>query len=289
MTMAVIGATGRVGSLVVEQLLRSHEAVRVLVRYADKAHRLFDAVGGDLDVRSVPLDDRGALKAALEGVGAAFVAMGSVGLEGNLQRLVLDAAARSSGLEQLVRLSVLNAGPSSLGLNQQGHWNIDFTAETLDLPYTTIRPSVFSASVLAAAAEIRSRRTWTGLADRGSVALCDHRDVAEVAVRVLRDPTTWGTHYDLTGPRLVSWPEVAALLSAELGESVEFRVVPDQILVHRMIDAGIPPAKAELLVTREWAILSGENERITETIGDLLSRPPRTVETFLHDHIDDFR
>jgi uncharacterized protein YbjT (DUF2867 family) len=289
MTMAVVGATGRVGSLVVEQLLSADEAVRVLVRDPVKAHRLFDEVGGDLDVRAVPLDDRRAVIAALDGARAAFIAMGSVGLEGNLQRLVLGAAARASSLEQVVRLSVLNAGPSSLGLNQQGHWSIDFTAESLDLPYTTIRPSVFSASVLAAAAEIRSRRTWTGLADTGRVALCDHRDVAEVAVRVLRDSTTWGAHYDLTGPRLVSWPEVAALLSAELGESVEFRVVPDQTLVHRMIDAGVPPAKAELLVTREWAILYGENERTTGTIGELLGRPPRTVETFLHDHIDAFR
>jgi uncharacterized protein YbjT (DUF2867 family) len=212
----------------VQQLLSAHEAVRVLVRDPDKAHRLFDEAGGDLDVCVVPLDDRGALSAALEGVRAAFITMGSVGLEGNLQRLVLDAAAHASGLEQLVRLSVLNAGPSSLGLNQQGHWNIDFTAETLHLPYTTIRSSVFSASVLAAAAEICSKRAWTGLADTGRVALSDHRDVAEVAVRILRDSTTWGTHYDLTGPRLVSWPDVAALLSVELGESVEFRVVPDQ-------------------------------------------------------------
>ncbi|MEU2623079.1 NmrA family NAD(P)-binding protein [Streptomyces sp. NPDC007157] len=289
MTIAVIGATGRVGSLVVEQLLNGREAVRVLVRDPDKAHRLFDPVGGDLDVRAVPLGDHGALSAALNGIRVGFIAMGSVGLEGNLQRLLLDAAARSNSLEQLVRLSVLNAGPSSLGLNQQGHWSIDFAAEALDLPYTTIRPSVFSASVLAGAAEIRSEHTWTGLADTGRVALSDHRDVAEVAVRILRDSTTWGTHYDLTGPRLVSWPDVTALLSAEMGETVEFRVVPDQTLVHRMIDAGIPPSKAELLITREWAILHGENERTTETIRKLLGRRPRTVETFLHDYIDNFR
>ncbi|MGW2964877.1 NmrA family NAD(P)-binding protein [Streptomyces sp. NPDC001220] len=289
MAIAVIGATGRVGSLVVEQLLGAHQAVRVLVRDPDKAHRLFDAAGGDLDVRAVPLDDRRAIHAALAGVRVVFVAMGSVGLEGNLQHLILDAAARSPTLEQLVRLSVLNAGPSSLGLNQQGHWSIDFAAEALDLPYTTIRPSVFSASVLAAAAEIRSERIWTGLADTGRVALCDHRDVAEVAVRILRDSTTWSTHYDLTGPRLVSWPDVVALISAELGASVEFRVIPDRTLLHRMIDAGVPPSKAELLVTRERAILRGENERTSETISELLGRPPRTVETFLHDYIDCFR
>ncbi|MER6535681.1 NmrA family NAD(P)-binding protein [Streptomyces sp900105755] len=289
MAFAVIGATGRVGSLVVKHLLGFHEAVRVLVRDPGKAHRLFDAVGGDLDVRAVPLDDRSAIDAALEGVRVAFIAMGSVGLEGNLQRLIVDAAARSPSLEQVVRLSVLNSGPSSLGLNQQGHWSIDFAAEALGLPYTTIRPSVFSASVLAAATEIRSERTWTGLADTGRVALCDHRDVAEVAVRILRDSTTWSTHYDLTGPRLLSWPDVAALISVELGAPVEFRVIPDRTLVYRMIEAGVPPSKAELLVTREWAILRGENEHTTETISELLGRPPRTVEKFLRDYIDYFR
>jgi uncharacterized protein YbjT (DUF2867 family) len=289
MTIAVIGATGRVGSLAVKQLLGSQETVRVLVRDLGKAHRLFDEAGGDLDVRAVPIDDRGALTTALKGARAVFVAMGSAGLEGNLQRLVLDAAARSSDMEQLVRLSVLNTGPSSLGINQRGHWDIDFTAGTLGLPYTTIRPAIFSASVLAAAAEIRSTRTWTGLADSGRVALCDHRDVAEVAVRILGDPATWGTHYELTGPRLVSWPEVTGLLSVELSERVEFRTVSDRILLHRLIDTGVAPGQAELLVTREWAILAGENDRITETVAELLGRPPRTVEAFLHDYVDVFR
>jgi NAD(P)H dehydrogenase (quinone) len=289
MTIAVIGATGRVGSLVVQQLLAEHKAVRALVRDPDKARRLFSTAGGDLHIRAVALDDREALIAALDGASVVFVAMGSVGLEGNLQRVILGAASRAKGLEQLVRLSVLNAGPTSLGINQRGHWNIDFTAETLSLPYTTLRPAIFSASVLAAAAEIRATRTWTGLADAGRVALCDHRDVADVAVQVLGDPATWGAHHDLTGPQLVSWPDVIALLSVELDEPVEFRTVPDQVLIHRLIEAGIPPSQAELLVTREWAILAGENERITNTIAALTGRPPRTVTSFLRDYIESFR
>ena len=289
MTIAVIGATGRVGRLVVEHLLDHGKQVRDLVRDPDKAHHMFDKAGGELEVQTIALNDRAALAPALEGTGVVFIAMGSAGLEGNIQRVVLDAAAQSPSLEQIVRLSVLNAGPSSLGINQRAHWNIDFSAEVLDLLYTTIRPAIFSASVLAAAAEIRSARTWTGLADSGRVALSDHRDVAAVAARIISDPTMWGTHYDLTGPRLVSWPDVVNLLSIELGEPIQFRVVSEQTLIRRLLAAGVTPGQAELLVTREWAMLAGENEQTTDTLAELLGRAPRAVETFLHDHIDLFR
>jgi uncharacterized protein YbjT (DUF2867 family) len=289
MTTAVIGGTGRVGRLVVRQLLEADEPVRLLVRDPDKAHRLFDETGGELDVRAIAFDDRDTLTGALRAAGTIFMAMGSVGLEGNLQRVVIDAASRSSDLDQLVRLSVLNTGPTSLGINQRAHWNIDFAAEVLGLPYTTIRPAIFSASVLAAADEIRSARSWTGLADSGQIALVDHRDAADVAVRVLRDPATWGTHHELTGPRLLSWPDVARLISIELGEPVVFQTATEQDVIRRLTDKGVPPGQAELLVAREWAILAGENERTTDTIGRLTGAAPRAIEAFLHEHLDLFR
>ena len=73
-------------------------------------------------------------------------------------------------------------------------------------------------------AEVRASRTWTGLAGSGRMALIDHRDAAEAAVRVLTDPALWSAHHDLTGPVPMSWPEAFDLLSAELAEPVTFQV-----------------------------------------------------------------
>ena len=39
----------------------------------------------------------------------------------------------------------------------------------------------------------------------------------------------------------------------------------------------------------EWAIFAGKNERTTDTIAELLGRPPRTVEAFVHESVDAFR
>jgi uncharacterized protein YbjT (DUF2867 family) len=212
MTTAVIGATGRVGSVVVRELLARNRPVLAIVRAPAKARQLFGQPEG-LEVRQAELDGLAGVRSALRGAGTVFIAMGASGLEGNLQRVVIQAAA-STPVEQVVRLAVLNTSPTSLGINQRAHWNIDFAARVAGVPYSTIRPAIFSASLLAAAAEVRASRTWTGLAGTG---------------------------------------------------------------------------QAELLITREWAILAGENERITTGVQDLTGHPPRTLEDFLHENRDLFR
>ena len=95
------------------------------------------------------------------------IAMGSVGIEGVLQRIAISAAAGISSIEQVTRLSVLNTSADSLGINQRAHYSIDQFAASTGLPYSTIRPAIFSASLLAAAREVRASRTWTGLAGSG--------------------------------------------------------------------------------------------------------------------------
>src|ERR1700757_2360504 len=233
MTTAVIGATGRVGSEIVRGLLARGDAVAALVRDPGKARRAFGEPGG-LRIRPTRLDDPADLTAALDGISTVFIAMGSVGTEGVLQRTAISAAARLSSIRQVTRLSVLNASAGSLGINQRAHHSIDQFAAAVAVPYSTIRPAIFSASLLAAAPEVRAARTWTGLAGTGRMALIDDRDVAEAGLRVLTDPALWGVHHDLTGPAAMSWPEALALLSAELGEPVTFRVVAEREFLERL-------------------------------------------------------
>ena len=199
--------------------------------------------------------------------------MGSIGIEGVLQRIAINAAAGISSIEQVTRLSVLNTSADSLGINQRAHYSIDQFASSTAVPYSTIRPAIFSASLLAAAREVRASRTWTGLAGSGRMALIDHRDAAEAGLRVLTDPALWGAHHDLTGPVPMSWPEALELLSAELGEPVTFRVAAERQFLERLIGAGVPAGTAELLIAREWAILAGENDYTTDTFQQITGRP----------------
>jgi uncharacterized protein YbjT (DUF2867 family) len=287
MTIAVIGATGRVGSETVRRVLARGDAVTALVRDPGKARRVFGEPGG-LRIRATRLDDPRDLTGALAGIRAVFIAMGSVGIEGVLQRIAISAAAAIPSIEQVTRLSVLNTSAGSLGINQRAHHSIDQFAASTAVPYSTIRPAIFSASLLAAAPQVRASRTWTGLAGSGRMALIDHRDVAEAGLRVLTGSALWGAHHDLTGPALMSWPEALELLSAELGEPVTFQVTSERQFLERLTGAGVPAGEAELLITREWAILAGENDYTTGTFQQITGRPPRPVAEFLHDHRAEF-
>jgi uncharacterized protein YbjT (DUF2867 family) len=60
-------------------------------------------------------------------------------------------------------------------------------------------------------------------------------------------------------------------------------------LVRRLARSGVAPGQAELLVTREWAIMAGENERVTSTVRDLTGHEPRTIENFFHENRELFR
>ena len=283
MTTAVIGGTGHVGSEIVRGLLGRGDTVAALVRDPDKARRAFGEPDG-LHVRSTRLGDPHDLTDALDGVRTVFIAMGSIGTEGVLQRIVIDVAAGISSIEQVTRLSVLNASADSLGINQRAHYSIDQFALSTGVPYSTIRPAIFSASLLAAAPEVRAACTWTGLAGSGRVALIDHRNAAQAGVRVLTDPALWGAHHDLTGPVPMSWPEALEVLSAELGEHLTFRVAAEREFLDRLIGTGVPAGTAELLMAREWSILAGENDYTTDTFQHITGRLPRPVAEFLHEY-----
>jgi uncharacterized protein YbjT (DUF2867 family) len=287
MTAAVIGATGRVGSEIVRGVLGRGDAVTALVRDPEKARRVFGECDG-LHVRPTRLDDPRDLTEALDGIRTVFIAMGAIGTEGVLQRIAINAAAESSSIDQVTRLSVLNTSADSLGINQRAHHSIDQFACSTAVPYSTIRPAIFSASLLAAAQEVRASRTWTGLAGSGRTALIDHRDAAEAGLRVLTDPALWGAHHELTGPVAMSWPEALELLAAELGEPVTFQVAAERQFLERLISAGIPAGTAELLIAREWAILADENDFTTDSFQQITGRPPRPVVEFLHEYRAEF-
>jgi uncharacterized protein YbjT (DUF2867 family) len=287
LTTAVIGATGRIGSELVRGVLARGDGVAALVRDPDKARRVFGEPDG-LRIRSTRLDDPGDLSEAFDGIRTVFIAMGSIGIEGVLQRIVINTAAGISSIKHVTRLAVLNTSADSRGINQRAHYSIDQFASSTGVPYSTIRPAIFSASLLAAARQVRASRTWTGLAGSGRMALIDHRDAAEAGWRVLTEPALWGAHHDLTGPVPLSWPEALELLSAELGEPVTFRVAAERQFLEGLLDAGVPAGTAELLITREWSILAGENDYTTDTFQQITGRPPRPMAEFLHDYRAEF-
>ena len=86
----------------------------------------------------------------------------------------------------------------------------------------------------------------------------------------------------------MSWPEALELLSAELSKPVTFRVAAERHFLARLTGAGVPAGTAELLITREWSILAGENDYTTGTFQQLTGHPPHPVAEFFHEYRAEF-
>lgn len=290
MTVLVIGATGKVGGHAVDALLRRGASVRVYVRSQAKARARFASDGSlpaGLDVAVGELDDDDALSAAARGTDVAFLVLGPVGEQGRLAARTIESLARTR-VPQLVRLSVLSARPDSLGVIQRAHAALDAVARQQDIGYTTLRPAVFTTAVTDLADEIRAADGWTGSAATGRNPFIDPRDVGASAAAVLLDGRWWGQHLDLTGPALYSWPEVAALLTTQLGRPISYRIGDATAVRADTLRRGLPEAYAEVFVARDQAVDAGENELLTDTAARLTGRAPRTLPDYLGEHHAEF-
>ena len=69
---------------------------------------------------------------------------------------------------------------------------------------------------------------------------------------------------------------------------IDHRDAAERQLLERLTGAGVPAGTAELLITREWAILAGDNEYTTGTFQEITGRPARSVAEFLHDYRSEF-
>jgi uncharacterized protein YbjT (DUF2867 family) len=145
--IAVTGATGQQGGAVARKLLADGWKVRALTRDLNKpAAQELKALGAEL----VPgdLDDRAQLDAAFQGAYGVFSVQNfwlpNVGFEGEIRqgKSVADAA-KAAGVKHLVYSSV---GSAHRGMGQKhfdSKWQIEQHIQSLDIPYTILRPVAF--------------------------------------------------------------------------------------------------------------------------------------------------
>jgi uncharacterized protein YbjT (DUF2867 family) len=103
MTLLITGATGRTSAGVVRHLRAAGDAVRVLVRDADKAQKTFEDQD-NVEIVAGAFDDETVLAQAFDAVDVAFLALGSSPDQIRLEKAIIDGAVAAE-LPHLVKLS----------------------------------------------------------------------------------------------------------------------------------------------------------------------------------------
>jgi len=221
MSILVTGATGTVGSLVVQGLAAAGADVHAFVRTPGKQPLPpgVKEVAGDLtDVASV--------RAALAHARTLFL-LNAVTPDEVTQALVALNLAREAGIERIVYLSVIHADRYTNVPHFTGKHTVERMIETLDIPATILRPAYFMQNERMVQAAIQGHGVYPMPIGSTGVAMVDARDIADVAVAELlrRDRAAAPlarTTIELVGPEALTGDSVARIWSEALGREVAY-------------------------------------------------------------------
>jgi len=275
--MILVTTAGKVGAEAVRSLTLREVPVRVLVRNPGKAKALADA---GAEIAAADLDAPASIDAAMAGITA--VVLVSPGVPA--QELNVIASAARAGAEHVVKVTS-NASADSPIARRRWQTEIEAGLAASGLAHTLLRSNAYMQNVLALAPAIAKTSGFGSSAGQGRIGMVDARDVGAVAAGIAASPAPHaGKTYWLTGPELISYSNVAAVLSKLLGRPVTYRELSFEDDKDAMIRAGVPQPIAEMNAQAFSMIANGDAEWVTEDVPTLLGFPARSFEQFASDY-----
>lgn len=95
-----------------------------------------------------------------------------------------------------------------------------------------------------------------------------------------------GEIYEITGPRLMSFAEVAQEIAAGTGLQLQFVQIPRADFVAGLEAAGLPPEMVQLVDYLFTRVLDGRNESLGDGVQRALGREPRDFADFVREAAD---
>jgi uncharacterized protein YbjT (DUF2867 family) len=276
----VIGATGTIGSQLVPQLLQSGHPVRILTRRPEKAAKF----GGEVEIVIGNLDDEESLIPALRGVSRFFLITSRTQQDRNAL-----SAAKRAGAAHVVKISTQEAGWSPV--EGHGHWHKERedVIQKSGLAWTFLRPTMYMSFVGSWAPSIRAENTIYAGGGDGRLAPIDPWDVAAVAKAALTGPGHENAAYELTGPELLSFGEMAAVLSQATGRPIRRVGISDSQQGEVFTKMGLPKYTVEGLVETFSLVRGGRFAYLTPDVEKVTGTRPRTLETWASENVAVFR
>lgn len=269
--IAVTGATGHLGRLVVEGLLRTVPAREVVaaVRSPEKAK---DLAARGVAVREADYTRPETLAGALAGVEKVLLVSSSeVGQRAQQHVAVIDAARRA-GVRLLAYTSILRATSSRLGLAAE-HAATERALRVSGLPFVFLRNGWYLENYTEHLGPALQHGAIVGSAGEGRIAAATRADYAEAAVAVLTGPGHEHATYELAGDRPFTMAELAAEVSRRVGRTIAYRDLPPEQYEAVLTGAGLPAPYADLLVDADLGIAKGELDDATGDLRRLIGRP----------------
>lgn len=274
MKILVTGATGNLGSLVVESLLKSvpAENLAVSVRDPKKAEHL-KARG--VDVRYGDFHHPESLVSAFTGIDRLLI-ISSGDLQNRAQQqLAAVNAAKEANVSFIAYTSAANAKDSAFVIAAD-HRATEEAILQSGIPYSFLRNNWYLENELSTIQAVLNGAPWVTSAGSGKVGWAGRRDYAEAAANVLAGEGHNNTVYELSGKPLTQ-EELSSILAGVIGREVPVQQVDDETYGKIMSNAGVPAEVVPFLVAIQSGIREGYLDIESKDFEKLLGRPITTL------------
>ncbi|MDZ5702797.1 SDR family oxidoreductase [Enterobacter ludwigii] len=269
--IAITGATGQLGQLVIEQLLNTVPANQIvaIARNPAKAEALSQQ---GITVRQGDYADESTMTSALKGVEKLLLISSSeVGQRATQHQNVINAA-KAAGVKFIAYTSLLHADKSPLGLHVE-HVATEKALAESGIPYALLRNGWYTENYLASAPPALEHGVFIGAAGEGKIASATRADYAAAAAKVISGDGHAGNVYELAGDHAWTLNELAAELSKQSGKNVTYQNMSEADFAAALKGVGLPAGLAEMLADSDVGASKGGLFDDSHTLSKLIGRP----------------
>ncbi|KNC12288.1 quinone oxidoreductase [Klebsiella sp. RIT-PI-d] len=273
--IAITGATGHLGQLVINDLLKTVPASQLVAIVRDPAKA--DALKQQgIVIRQADYADEAALTLALKDVEKLLLISSSEVGQRAIQHQNAINAAVAAGVQFIAYTSLLHADTSPLGLHTE-HVITEKALAASGIPYTLLRNGWYSENYLASAPAALEHGVFIGAAGDGKIAAATRADYAAAAARVIREDGHAGNVYELAGDDAWTLNEFAAQLSVQSGKRVVYQNLSEADFAGALKDVGLPAGLADMLADSDTGASKGGLFDDSHTLSKLIGRPTTSL------------
>jgi NAD(P)H dehydrogenase (quinone) len=273
--IAITGATGQLGRLVIQNLLKTVPASQLVaaVRSPDKAADLA-ALG--VQVRQADYTRPATLEAAFQGVSKLLLISSSEVGHRTPQHAAVIAAAQQAGVQLLAYTSLLRADTSPLGLAAE-HQETEAMLRASGLPHVLLRNGWYTENHAASVPAALQYGAVMGSAKDGRIASAARADYAAAAAAVLTRDGQAGQVYELAGDSAYTLAELAAEIAKQSGKAVVYNDLPEAAYAAALVQVGLPEGFAALLADSDVGASEGGLFDDGRQLSQLIGRPTTSM------------
>lgn len=277
--LLVTGASGNLGRLVIQELLKTVEAHRIIAT-TRQPEKLKDLATLGIEVRKADFDQPETLESAFAGANnVLIISTDAVGSRVKGHQAAI-AAAKKANVKHILYTSLPNAKDTA-GILAAEHAATEQAMQGSGLNYTFLRHSLYFEVALQNLTGAFARGQLAGAAGTGQTAYVSREDCARADAAALISAGSENRQYDITGSEAYSYEQLAKILSEVTGRQIGYVDLSEADFKKALVSSGLPEGFAQVFADFDRAAKEGRMSQVSTAVKDLTGQAPLALPVFL--------